>query len=134
MTDDANIDSTVDELLTLNQRLLESIVGGDWETYAELCNPGLTAFEPEARGQLVEGMGFHKFYFDLEPSSSPVNVTMASPQVMLLGDDTAVITCVRLVQRLADGAPVTSKCEETRVWQYDEGRWKHVHFHRSTNG
>ncbi len=134
MTDEANIDSTVDELLTLNQRLLESIAGGDWESYTELCDSGLTAFEPEARGQLVEGLDFHKFYFDLEQSASPWNVTMISPQVMLLGDDTAVVTCVRLTQRLVDGAPATSKFEETRVWHNDQGTWKHVHFHRSANG
>ena len=27
-------------------------------------DPRLTAFEPEARGNLVEGLEFHKFYFD----------------------------------------------------------------------
>ena len=44
------------ELLELNQRLLESIAAGDWKTYQELCHPELTCFEPEARGQLIEGM------------------------------------------------------------------------------
>ena len=29
-----------------------------------LCDPHLTAFEPEAIGNLVEGLEFHKFYFD----------------------------------------------------------------------
>ena len=29
-----------------------------------ICDPGLTSFEPEALGNLVEGMDFHKFYFD----------------------------------------------------------------------
>ena len=29
-----------------------------------LCDPHLTAFEPEALGNLVEGLEFHKFYFD----------------------------------------------------------------------
>ena len=58
-------DSTGNELLALNQRLLESIASGDWATYQELCDPGLTAFEPEAHGQLVEGLAFHEFYFKL---------------------------------------------------------------------
>lgn len=29
-----------------------------------ICDPGLTSFEPEALGNLVEGMDFHKFYFE----------------------------------------------------------------------
>jgi calcium/calmodulin-dependent protein kinase (CaM kinase) II len=31
----------------------------------------------------------------------------------------------------ADGEPVTLGFEETRVWQRQSGKWKHVHFHRS---
>ena len=38
---------------------------------SRLCDPTLSAFEPEARGQLVHGMDFHKFYFDLKRSESP---------------------------------------------------------------
>lgn len=36
------------------------------EIYAsrKICDPHMTAFEPEAIGNLVEGMDFHKFYFD----------------------------------------------------------------------
>lgn len=29
-----------------------------------ICDPGLTSFEPETLGNLVEGMDFHKFYFE----------------------------------------------------------------------
>ena len=32
--------------------------------FSRMCDPALTCFEPEARGHLVEGMEFHKFYFD----------------------------------------------------------------------
>ena len=32
--------------------------------FRKICDPHLTAFEPEALGNLVEGMEFHKFYFD----------------------------------------------------------------------
>lgn len=32
--------------------------------FRKICDPHLTAFEPEALGNLVEGMDFHKFYFD----------------------------------------------------------------------
>jgi hypothetical protein len=120
------------ELLQLNQRLLDSIAAADWNTYQELCHPALTCFEPEARGQLVEGLAFHKFYFDLGPPSSSRNTTMASPRVLVLGDDAAVVAYVRLVQRIGDDdKPVTVCSEETRVWQRIDGRWRHMHFHRS---
>jgi calcium/calmodulin-dependent protein kinase (CaM kinase) II len=120
-----------EELLRLNQRLLEAIAQGDWATYQELCNPSLTAFEPEARGQLVEGLEFHRFYFDLGGAKGSHHTTMASPRVRLLGD-VAVVTYVRLNQRLAaDGSPYTAAFEETRVWHRHEGKWRHVHFHRS---
>ena len=123
------------ELLALNQRLLESILDADWQTYEELCDPSLSAFEPEGRGQLIEGMPFHRFYFDLGGAKGPKLVTMASPRVRMLGDDAAVISYVRLVQKLdGNGSPVTLTTEETRIWQRTDGRWKHVHFHRSAPG
>ena len=124
-------DATADELLRLNQRLLDSITQGDWATYQELCDPSLTAFEPESRGQLVEGMAFHRFYFNLGGVQGEHNTTMASPHVRLMGD-VAVVAYVRLNQRVdRQGAPAESAVAETRVWQRQGGRWRHVHFHRS---
>ncbi len=126
-------DSTAGELLAINQRLLEAIAGGDWETYQQLCDPTLTAFEPEAQNQLVEGLAFHKFYFDLGAGSGPRHTTMAAPHVRVMGD-TAVVAYLRLVQSLdAAGNPRVSRHEETRIWQKREGRWRHVHFHRSAS-
>ena len=125
------LDATRQEVLQANQRLLDAIVGGDWKTYEELCDPTLTCFEPEARGHLVEGLPFHKFYFDLGGGKGPLQTTMASPHVRLLGTDVAVICYIRLVQKLdPHGAAVTAHVEETRVWQRQNGRWRHVHFHR----
>jgi calcium/calmodulin-dependent protein kinase (CaM kinase) II len=129
----SSVSSTVAELLDLNRKLLESIVRSDWGVYSGLCDPTLSAFEPEARGHLVEGMDFHRFYFELEKSHGPVNVTMTRPHVRILGD-TAILSYVRLTQRLGEnGQPVTAWCEETRVWHRQNGAWRHVHFHRSTN-
>ena len=126
--------TTEAELLALNQQLLESIAAGDWETYEELCDSTLSAFEPEGRSHLIEGLEFHRFYFNLGAPEGPRTTTMASPKVRLMGD-VAVITYVRLVQSLNDaGSPVTSHYEETRVWQMRQGRWQHVHFHRSSCG
>ena len=122
------------ELLLLNQRLLDSIVSADWQTYSELCDPTLSAFEPEAHGRLIEGMPFHHFYFQLGKPKVAPQATMTSPHIRMLGDSVAVISYVRLVQKLdAAGAPVTSVCEETRVWQRQTAGWRHVHFHRSNN-
>ena len=124
-------DTLPQELLRLNQKLLDSIVEGDWKQYVELCDPTLTCFEPEAMGQLVAGMDFHQFYFQLKATPAPHETTMASPHVRVMGD-VAVVSYVRLNQRvLPDGSPVTRSVEETRVWQKQSGVWKHVHFHRS---
>lgn len=124
--------ATIKLVLDLNERLLLSITEGDWETYSGLCDPTLTAFEPEARGQLVEGMEFHGFYFDRGGISGPHNTTICNPHVRLL-DNVAVVCYVRLVQRLDAGNPVTVRSEETRVWHCEEGVWRHVHFHRSVS-
>ena len=125
--------TTTAELLALNQKLLVSIISGDWKTYETLCDPSITCLEPEAKGQVVEGMAFHKYYFDLpaSPQKPAKNVTMAQPHVRLMGD-AAVLSYVHVNQSLdAAGAPQSSRVEETRVWQKIGGQWKHVHFHRS---
>ncbi len=105
----------IDELLQLNQRLLDSIANADWASYQELCHPSLTAFEPEALGQLVEGMDFHHFYFQRGGIKGPHQTTMCSPKVRVLGD-VAVVAYVRLIQAISpEGLPVTAGFEETRV-------------------
>jgi calcium/calmodulin-dependent protein kinase (CaM kinase) II len=119
------------ELLQLTQRLLDSITTGDWATYQELCDPTLTAFEPEAPGQLVEGLSFHRFFFDLGGIHGRHQTTMCAPRVRLMGE-VALVTFARLIQRLGpDGAALTVTSTETRVWQRQNGRWRHVHFHRT---
>ncbi len=123
-----------DELIQLTQRLLASIADADWDEYARLCADDITCFEPEARGHLVSGMPFHKFYFDLDRSASAQNVTLINPSVRRMGNDAAVVAYVRMVQRTdANRKTETVMFEETRVWQRIDGAWKHVHFHRSAN-
>jgi calcium/calmodulin-dependent protein kinase (CaM kinase) II len=120
-----------EELLTLTQRLLDSIASGDWATYVELCDPTLTAFEPEAPGQIVEGLDFHRFYFDMGGIRGPHQTTMCSPLVRHMGD-VAVVTYARLVQRVGEGGvAATIASTETRIWQRRDDRWWHVHFHRT---
>ncbi|MFP6765044.1 MAG: DUF4440 domain-containing protein [Planctomycetaceae bacterium] len=119
------------ELLALSQQLLDAIDQQDWETYTQLCDRSLTAFEPEAVGNLVEGLAFHQFYFEMESTVREKQSTVSSPGVRLLGD-CAVVTYVRVVQWIdADGSPLSAAFEETRVWQRGSQGWRHVHFHRS---
>lgn len=122
------------ELISLCQQVLDSIHEQDWEAYTRLCDPSLSAFEPEGVGHLIEGMPFHKFYFEMEGSGRAKQSTISSPNVRMMGD-VAIVTYVRLVQQIAeDGSAPTSACEETRVWQKQGGEWRHVHFHRSNPG
>jgi calcium/calmodulin-dependent protein kinase (CaM kinase) II len=125
-------------LLDLTQRLLDCIAAGDLKTYAELCDPTLTAFEPESCGDLVTGLPFHRFYFELHTSGeaprAAVHTSVVSPHVRVMGD-VAVVCYVRLVQRAAAGSPPrTVRFEETRVWQRQATGWRNVHFHRSSQG
>ena len=119
------------ELLALSQTLLDAIDQQNWEKYTELCSPSLTAFEPESQGHLVEGMPFHKFYFDLPRGRVTKRSTISAPRVDVFGE-TAVITYVRLIQVKSGDEPVQEyACSETRIWTRQDNRWVHVHFHRS---
>lgn len=121
-----------DELIDLTEQLLHSIANRDWETYESLCDPSLTAFEEEACGHLVEGMDFHRFYFEREGAISQQQTTLVQPHVRILGSDVGVVCYNRLTQKIdASGKPISTSTEETRIWQLQDGIWKHVHFHRS---
>ncbi|CAH3154628.1 unnamed protein product [Porites lobata] len=89
-----------EQIIDLNQKLITSATAGDFETYCNLVDPQVTSFEPVSRGNLVEGLQFHKFYFDnvLSKRATPINWTILSPRVHMLGDDAACICYVRLQQ------------------------------------
>ena len=127
-----SLESDRDAILDLTQKLLVAITSGDWDTYIVLCDECLTCFEPEALGNLVDGLEFHNYYFNLPspPTSAPVQSTIVAPHIRIMGD-VAVIAYVRLTQRFNEGKAVSSSMEETRVWHRQQGKWKHVHFHRS---
>ncbi|XP_031358388.1 calcium/calmodulin-dependent protein kinase type II alpha chain isoform X12 [Photinus pyralis] len=122
------------EIIKMTEQLIEAINTGDFEAYTKICDPHLTAFEPEAMGNLVEGMDFHKFYFDnvLGKNCKAVNTTILNPHVHLLGDDAACIAYVRLTQYMdKHGQAHTHQSEESRVWHKKDNKWQNVHFHRS---
>ncbi|XP_035525108.1 calcium/calmodulin-dependent protein kinase type II subunit gamma-like [Morone saxatilis] len=122
------------EIIKITEQLIEAINNGDFDAYTRICDPGLTSFEPEALGNLVEGMDFHKFYFEnlLSKNSKPVHTTLLNPHVHLIGEDAACIAYIRLTQFVdTTGRPRSSQSEETRVWHRREGKWLNVHFHCS---
>ncbi|XP_056112271.1 calcium/calmodulin-dependent protein kinase type II subunit gamma isoform X23 [Rhinichthys klamathensis goyatoka] len=122
------------EIIKITEQLIEAINNGDFEAYTRICDPGLTSFEPEALGNLVEGMDFHKFYFEnlLSKNSKPVHTTILNPHVHLIGEDAACIAYIRLTQYIdSQGQPRSSQSEETRVWHRRDAKWLNIHFHCS---
>ncbi|XP_043112294.1 calcium/calmodulin-dependent protein kinase type II delta chain isoform X12 [Puntigrus tetrazona] len=122
------------EIIKITEQLIEAINNGDFEAYTRICDPGLTSFEPEALGNLVEGMDFHKFYFEnlLSKNSKPVHTTILNPHVHLIGEDAACIAYIRLTQYMdSQGRPRSSQSEETRVWHRRDAKWLNIHFHCS---
>ncbi|XP_033475302.1 calcium/calmodulin-dependent protein kinase (CaM kinase) II beta 1 isoform X3 [Epinephelus lanceolatus] len=122
------------EIIKITEQLIEAINNGDFEAYAKICDPGLTSFEPEALGNLVEGMDFHRFYFEnlLAKNSKPIHTTILNPHVHLIGEDAACIAYIRLTQFVDNqGRPRSSQSEETRVWHRRDSKWQNIHFHCS---
>jgi len=129
------------EIIKVTEQLLSALTSGDFETFSRLCDPKITCFEPESLGNLVEGMDFHKFYFDnfvtkvnAPVARSHINTTVLHPTVHLMSDDAACIAYIRLTQFMdRDAAAKTVQHEESRVWHRKNGRWVNVHCHRSIN-
>ena len=127
------------EIIAINQSMLESVVNGNWEEYSQYCDDDLSCFENETNGILVEGLPFHRFYFqsptaqDASPSSSVITtqVTMARPHLRWLGEDFVILSYTRLTQRQDRESAITTSCCETRVWARQSDQWKQVHVHRS---
>lgn len=137
----AKIEAAVDplierEIVSLTQTLLNAIAEGDWATYARLCSHDMTCFEPEAQGHLIQGLKFHKVYFDNGNALGDVHVsTISQPSVRVLGK-TAVCVYVRLVQSVNPVTKLTSSAshEETRVWTLVEGGQEGVRETGRVNG
>uniref|UniRef100_A0A667Z349 calcium/calmodulin-dependent protein kinase n=1 Tax=Myripristis murdjan TaxID=586833 RepID=A0A667Z349_9TELE len=122
------------EIIKVTEQLIEAINNGDFEAYTKICDPGLTSFEPEALGNLVEGTDFHRFYFEnaLSKGKQPIHTILLNPHVHLIGDEAACIAYIRLTQYIdSSGMPRTMQSEETRIWHRRDGKWQNIHFHRS---
>uniref|UniRef100_A0A671Q1N2 calcium/calmodulin-dependent protein kinase n=1 Tax=Sinocyclocheilus anshuiensis TaxID=1608454 RepID=A0A671Q1N2_9TELE len=133
-TGSMNVFARKQEIIKITEQLIEAINNGDFDAYAKICDPGLTSFEPEALGNLVEGMDFHRFYFEnlLSKNSKPIHTTILNPHVHLIGEEAACIAYIRLTQFVdGQGRPCSSQSEETRVWHRRDSKWQNVHFHCS---
>uniref|UniRef100_A0A8C2TTB6 calcium/calmodulin-dependent protein kinase n=1 Tax=Coturnix japonica TaxID=93934 RepID=A0A8C2TTB6_COTJA len=133
-TEDEDLKVRKQEIIKITEQLIEAINNGDFDAYTKICDPGLTSFEPEALGNLVEGMDFHKFYFEnlLSKNSKPIHTTILNPHVHVIGEDAACIAYIRLTQYIdGQGRPRTTQSEETRVWHRRDGKWLNVHYHCS---
>ncbi|XP_029365908.1 calcium/calmodulin-dependent protein kinase (CaM kinase) II beta 1 isoform X3 [Echeneis naucrates] len=132
--EDEDVKARKQEIIKITEQLIEAINNGDFDAYAKICDPGLTSFEPEALGNLVEGMDFHRFYFEnlLAKNSKPIHTTILNPHVHLIGEDAACIAYIRLTQFVdGQGRPRSSQSEETRVWHRRDSKWQNIHFHCS---
>lgn len=121
------------EIIKLTEQLLTAIATSDFESYTKLVDPQLTCFEPETCGNLIEGLDFHRFYFDnASKCYKASNMCVLNPHVHVLGDDAAVIAYTTLTQHLdKSGVPHSLQTEETRVWLKRDGKWQNIHSHRS---
>jgi calcium/calmodulin-dependent protein kinase (CaM kinase) II len=133
------------KLLLLTRRLLNSIANGDYETYTSLTDASITCYEPEAGQHLLEGLDFHRFFFDEAKRQATVArdeasaagagtvTTMVNPKVRMLSPEAAVVTYNRLVQQSGGQgkAPTITPSAETRVFVKGANGWKNVHLHRS---
>mmetsp|Transcript_3772 Transcript_3772/g.9919 ORF Transcript_3772/g.9919 Transcript_3772/m.9919 type:complete len:130 (+) Transcript_3772:2-391(+) len=124
-----------DEIVQATTTLLGAVGTGDYETYSRLSDASLTCVEPETQGHIIEGLAFHKYFFDLGRAHQPVRPppklnTISAPHVRMLGPDHALIVYVRVIQ---SGDKVLT-AEETRVWKRDPStrEWKNIHCHRSS--
>ncbi|KAK6751323.1 hypothetical protein RB195_002982 [Necator americanus] len=107
------------EIVRVTQQLLDAISCKDFDVYTKLCDPAMTCFEPEALGNLIEGVEFHRFYFDYgnnNPRKGQLHTTMLNPNVHVMGEEGACIAYVRLTQFM-------DRNGEARTRQSQESRW-----------
>ncbi|VDO93552.1 unnamed protein product [Soboliphyme baturini] len=127
------------EILKLTEQIIEAISNLDYNTYSKLCDMNMTCFEPASMGHLVEGMDYHKFYFNqmaaqLRLESRPSRTILINPVVYLMGEDAACVAYIRLTQLIdKQGIPQPRQVEETRVWQKRDGKWLCIHTHLSSS-
>ncbi|CAK4685845.1 hypothetical protein LEN26_001142 [Aphanomyces euteiches] len=120
-------------LVDTTQRLLDAVFESDWATYQDLCDVSISAIEPQSMGHVIEGLAFHEFYFKHQGIGglgvTKINKSnVVDPHVKLYGD-TAIVSFANVIQSPTQDSILYM---ETRVWHRQNGKWKNVHFHRSS--
>jgi calcium/calmodulin-dependent protein kinase (CaM kinase) II len=119
------------EIWTLTETLLNTLITRGYDMYKTLCWSDMTCCEPEAHGEIVKGLEFHKFFSDFV-SSACVRQEIYQPVVHMLGESSACVVYKRIIQQASKSGTVsTSMSNETRIWKKIDGNWKCIHFHRS---
>ena len=81
----------------------EALQSNNFDEYKKFVSSSGTSFEPNAKGILIEGLDFQKFYLN-EPNKT--KITVVNPKVKILSNKSAMTTCTLLHQRMSSGAPV----------------------------
>jgi len=104
------------EIIGATEQLLQAINARDFATYKKMCDTDLTTFEPEALENLVEGLQFHKFYFDnCGPVRGSYNVSIINPRVHIL--DRGSHTLLSLRRHGSGSAGLAKGCPSTSIDQ-----------------
>ncbi len=119
------------EIRTTLFSLLHSIQRGDLETYRAMVSPSLTCFEPSTTGHRVEGLDFHLFMTRNHPPPRDYHLEIVSP-VIKAHADMGYASYTLLASRATGAGVTTTSTNETRIFEKQHGRWKMIHFHRSS--
>jgi len=125
--------SESNSIISLTQKLLDSISNKDWDSYLALCDEKLTGIEKESDNSLVEGLEFHKFYFDIPNDNNiAIKETILQPVIKIHGD-IGIICYKRLRTTVNISTNITNSVSmmETRIWRHYNTGWKLIHFQKS---
>ena len=65
---------------------------------------GVTSYEPEAKGILLEGTDFQRFFMAESPKAK---ISVVNTKIKILDPKSAISTCSVLQQRVINGIPVS---------------------------
>jgi len=76
------------EIIKTTECVLNALNQGDYESYARLCDPHMSSFEPETLGQLVDNMQFRRLCLDQATQLQIQQNYTQQQRALLLGQQT----------------------------------------------